>query len=644
MEASRWSIDCWALTFSKNRTAENASFGEFSSTSTGSPCGICLIVDSQGPFRHRGPADTYQHRVFDSSEKPVRSTRTHRKGLFPAVLALLLFAVPSAVGQSTDASRNARAPLGTATRTESLSPAFVTGVDVSFLPELEANGAVFSDSGQVDDALVILSTNGINTARIRLWHTPDPDVSGLAEVTALAVRADVLGMGVHLDIHYSDWWADPAHQRTPDAWTTLDFTTLVDSVYQYSRHVTETFVAAGVVPTAVQLGNEIISGMLWDYGRVGTGFDTPQQWDRLVQILQAAKDGVTDGLGGATTKFIIHTDRGGNLYGAQYFYSNLINRGFTFDIIGLSYYPWWHGTLTDLSTTLNGLATTFGLPIMVVEAAYPWTLGYDDNTTNLVGSTSQLHTGYPATPAGQQSFMEAVLLAVKSTSSGLGRGVIYWAGDYTSSGNLGSFWENVALFDFSGELLPAIAAFREAVLPIEETSITAILDGSSVVLKWKVIPSPDLREVQLEASTDGRFDSVAILDPTAGGEYSYRVDNPAPGRHSFRVRYVLSDGTATVGKTLEVDVPRSGLELVSNLHPNPFRAKASLTVRVNEGQNVRVDLYSIDGRRLYRAFDGFIGPFEEADVELDGSRLPTGVYFVVATGSKFIETRRVVKD
>jgi arabinogalactan endo-1,4-beta-galactosidase len=203
--------------------------------------------------------------------------------------------------------------------------------------------------------------------------------------------------------------------------------------------------------------------MLWDGGRVCGAYDTPGQWQRLGELITAAVRGVDVAPDpGACTRIMIHVDRGGDVGGATRFFDNLLARGIEFDIIGLSYYPWWHGTLQDLEATLDSLARRFDRDIILVETAYPWTLDWHDDVHNIVGLPGQLHPGYPATVSGQEEYLSDLMNIVAETAASRGRGIFYWAPDYISVSGLGSAWENVTLFDFNGEILPSVAAFDSA--------------------------------------------------------------------------------------------------------------------------------------------------------------------------------------
>jgi arabinogalactan endo-1,4-beta-galactosidase len=218
----------------------------------------------------------------------------------------------------------------------------------------------------------------------------------------------------------------------------------------------------------VQIGNEIICGMLWNDGRICEQYNTPQQWTNLGSLLKEGISGVNDAIDvNDSVKIMIHTDRGGDNAGARWFYDGLLAQNVSFDIIGLSYYPWWQGTLIDLQNNLNDLSTRYSKEIVVVETAYPWTLSWNDNTTNLVGNSSQLLAGYPAAVQGQKDFLVDLINIVSNTINGKGSGVFYWEPDWISTQTFGSPWENLALFDFSGELLTSIYAFDSTFTDIE---------------------------------------------------------------------------------------------------------------------------------------------------------------------------------
>ncbi|MFO0830988.1 MAG: glycosyl hydrolase 53 family protein [Phycisphaerales bacterium] len=325
----------------------------------------------------------------------------------------------------------------------------VRGADLSFVPQLEAAGAVYRHaSGAVLDPLVLVRSRGVNLVRLRLWHTPAGGWCGLARTVAMAQRARVLGMGVLLDVHYSDTWADPGVQTPPAAWAGLSGAGLRSAVRAYTRDVLVAMAGAGVWPAMVQLGNEVTDGMLWPHGRVsGAG------WGAFAAVYGAARDGVDDAAvsaGRVRPGVVLHTDRGGDNAGARWFYDNAVAQGMRFDTVGLSYYPWWHGGLAACVANVEDLRWRYGREVMVVETAYPWTLGWNDNEHNVVGLVTQLLPGYAATPGGQLAFLSSLDVGLVGAGAA---GWCYWAPEWVAAPGVGSAWENLAWFGFDGRLL-----------------------------------------------------------------------------------------------------------------------------------------------------------------------------------------------
>jgi arabinogalactan endo-1,4-beta-galactosidase len=334
----------------------------------------------------------------------------------------------------------------------------ILGADLSFLPQLLSLGAEYSVDGTPGEPLGMFADHGFGLVRLRLWHTPAAPWHGLDATVAHAADAKAAGHRLMLDLHYSDTWADPGHQSKPAAWEALAFPALVDSVYDYTNTVIRRFRDEGVLPDYVQIGNEITGGILWDEGHVGGAWETQQQWSQLGQLLSAGVSGVRDSLPPEQwPEIVIHVDNGGSNGVCRWFFDGVVEQGVDFDVIGLSFYPWWHGTLTELRANMHDLATRYGRGIMVVETAYPWTLEGDDSTGNFVDSTDDLHAGYDATPEGQKAFLEELLTIVNGVPDGLGDGVVYWEPGYlTVQGGPGNPYENLTLFDFYGDALPGL--------------------------------------------------------------------------------------------------------------------------------------------------------------------------------------------
>jgi len=338
---------------------------------------------------------------------------------------------------------------------------FINGVDISMLKQVEENGGIFYVNGNQIDPIQIFKDKGINTARIKIWHTPSLDYNNLESVLEIAYRASSVGLDLLLDFHYSDTWADPSNQTKPSAWVDLNFETLCDSMEQYSRHVITKLKNQNTLPKYVQIGNETDCGLLWPDGYVCDESNNDSQWNKLRELFMHAIEGVNSALDNQDTiEIISHVSSGGN-----WFFSNLIGQGVDIDILSISYYPMWHGTLTDLNQNMDELGNMFQKPVLIVETAYPFTLQWNDNINNILGLENQLLENYEASEEGQFLFLHDLITLVDENDYGLG--ICYWAPDWISTNQFGSPWENQALFDFDGELLDGISVFDNSSVAIK---------------------------------------------------------------------------------------------------------------------------------------------------------------------------------
>ncbi|GGB03830.1 hypothetical protein GCM10011511_28950 [Puia dinghuensis] len=240
------------------------------------------------------------------------------------------------------------------------------GADISFLPELEARGIHFSDNKGQRDAIEILKDHGFNYIRLRIFNDPARD-SGyspgkgfcdLAHTLTMARRVKAAGLRLLLDFHYSDYWADPGKQYKPAAWRGLTFPVLTDSVYAFTRRVIGALAQQHTLPDMVQVGNEINHGMIWPEGSM-------RHPDSLAQLIYAGIRGVK--AVDATCPIMLHIALGGQNDESHFWLDNMLSRRVPFDVIGLSYYPRWHGSLSDLKYNVDDLARQYGKDVIVVE-------------------------------------------------------------------------------------------------------------------------------------------------------------------------------------------------------------------------------------------------------------------------------------
>jgi len=315
---------------------------------------------------------------------------------------------------------------------------YAVGADVSFLRQAEQQGIAFKEDGKKQPGLQILRSHGYGWVRLRLFHSPTELPNDLAYTIALARDARKLGMKFLLDYHYADGWADPQQQPIPRVWAGKSHAELRQAVFEYTRDTIAAFRDAGVLPEMVQIGNEITHGILWPDGKL------PENWDQFAQLVYAGINGVDAGRGnGPRPKIMIHIDRGADIAGTKAFLDKLNSYDVPYDIIGQSYYPWWHGSLNDLQANLTFMANTYQKDIILVETAYNW------KPSEYVGKAAP----FPESPEGQRQFLDEVNRLVLATPNGRGKGVFWWEPAVT--GHL----VNRGYFDDQHNVLPVITVF-----------------------------------------------------------------------------------------------------------------------------------------------------------------------------------------
>lgn len=364
---------------------------------------------------------------------------------------------------------------------------FIKGMDLSTLIEVENCGGRFYDNGEPGDAIGILKNYGMNLVRLRLWNDPYSEdgvpygagTNDLQRTVRMAKRLKEAGIDWMLDFHYSDFWADPGKQIVPKAWRGMTAGEMAQAVYEFTRSVMNTLREEGVAPGIVAVGNELTHGLLWPLGRV-------PDFENIVLFLNAGIRAVRETAPEA--KVMLHLDNGGNnrLY-RSWFDSYFAAGGADFDQIGLSYYPFWHGTLEDLKANMQDLAARYGKDMIVAEVSMGHTLedyaSYEKLTPEQrkgMATKPELaeKVPYPMTPEGQSSFMQDIMELIRDVPDDRGKGFVYWepawipvpgsgwaneeALAYTGEkGPGGNEWANQALFDYDGNALPALKTIRD---------------------------------------------------------------------------------------------------------------------------------------------------------------------------------------
>ncbi len=369
----------------------------------------------------------------------------------------------------------------------------MVGADVSTLEAVERGGGrFFSADGQAADALALLHQAGFDWGRLRLWHTPvnaedvldngrvrsrrgDPVGGGSNDLDVtirLAKRLRAQGMKWLLDIHYSDFWADPGHQHKPQVWRALQGPALADAVQAYTMDVLLRLHAAGVWPDMVQLGNEINGGFLWPDGKTWRAQpdETIGGDAGFVALMAAAERGLKaaqDRTGQQVPVMVhlAHQGDGRSLATFERMFDLLRDAGLRTDVIGLSWYPYYHDDLASLRINLQRLAARYGKPLVVAETAYGYQLDNPGGGPAIFNADSVKKSGYPATPQGQRTMLSELAQAVAEAP--LGAGIFYWEPAWQGVPGAGwrtndiNGWANQTLFDGRGRALPALTALRQ---------------------------------------------------------------------------------------------------------------------------------------------------------------------------------------
>lgn len=363
---------------------------------------------------------------------------------------------------------------------------FVKGMDLSTLLELERCGAKYYDNGEERDLLAIMKSYDVDTIRIRLWNDPWSETgesygageNDLKTSLEIAKRVTAAGFGVLLNFHYSDFWADPGKQIKPKTWADYGVKELEQAVYDYTLESMQTFLDAGVNITMVQVGNELSNGLLWPEGKV-------PNYDNIATFVNAGIRAVRKA--DATIPVMIHLDNGGNNALYREWFDNFTKRGEDFEIIGLSYYPFWHGSLQMLNDNMNDIAERYGKDLVIAEVSMGYTMEDYKNYEKLSDEDRKGYATrpalvekieYPMTKQGQYDFMEDFLNRISHIKGGKGKGFFYWEPAWipvpgsgwatpaslkymNDPGPCGNEWANQALFDYDGNALPTLSLIRD---------------------------------------------------------------------------------------------------------------------------------------------------------------------------------------
>lgn len=330
-------------------------------------------------------------------------------------------------------------------KVESLSEDFILGMDASCVPALEKSGVKYYDhSGAERDVYAILAQNGINYVRVRVWNDPfDADGNGygggncdINNAVEVGKRATAQGMKLLVNFHYSDFWADPAKQSAPKAWRGMSIDEKADALYSYTAESLGKLVAAGVDVGMVQIGNETNGAMCGEKSSSLGG------WARITRLMSAGARAVREVCPNALVA--VHFTNPEKVGAYESYGKNLEYYGVDYDVFASSYYPYWHGSLENLSAVLGDINEKYGKRVMVAETSYAFTAADGDYWGNTVTDGVK---GYPVSVQGQADLVRDVIDTVAHTAGGIG--VFYWEGTWISVGG-GSYGANRALWEKHG--------------------------------------------------------------------------------------------------------------------------------------------------------------------------------------------------
>lgn len=330
------------------------------------------------------------------------------------------------------------------------------GGDFSIMKKMEDLGGLYKNNSVVTEGMEIFKENGFTWARLRIFHSPNmngPVCNDLNYTIRLAQKAKKFGFKILLNFHYSDTWADPGHQSAPAAWKDISLELVQDSLYNYTKDVINAMDKSGVLPDMVQVGNEINNGMVWPHGKLWIEAGVTN-WDELSKLLKAGIRGVKDADEGLQIPIMIHAATGGDVNASYQFYKNIIERGVNFDVIGLSYYPWWHGTFVELESNILFLSSKFTQDFSIVETAYYSNNWYPEPTEWILSVQP-----FPPTEQGQYDFMLSLAHIIKKYPRV--KTIFYWKPDGLEIPNSKIHYLGRSLFDKDGDAFIGISAWKD---------------------------------------------------------------------------------------------------------------------------------------------------------------------------------------
>ena len=368
------------------------------------------------------------------------------------------------------------------------------GVDLSTLDELESLNPKFTYHGEKVDPYHFFSTHSnIKTVRLRIWHDPydeegNPYGGGTNDFEAtlrMALRAKEAGMNILLDFHYSDFYVDPSRQRVPKAWKDKNYHEIIEELSNYTKETLLALKSHGIDVMGVQIGNEISNGMLFPFGKLDEEY-SPENgggFQGLATLLKTARNAVKQVYENA--KIVVHLEHSGSFDFQDWYFSNLTKYYDDFDVIGESYYPYWHGGLPCLVDNVTRLKEKYHKEIWLVEMGYEYAESlveghhceYADRTEpEFQPLNPDGRIPFPITKEGQVDYLKKLLqlcvdigvdyafywepcwILLPHNGWAKPAGQIYCGLEPSDADN---DWANETLFDFEGEATPGVEVFSQ---------------------------------------------------------------------------------------------------------------------------------------------------------------------------------------
>lgn len=429
---------------------------------------------------------------------------------------------------------------------------FIMGADISMLDALlEVDRKFYNEAGTESSLIDELKASGVNWVRLRSWVNPsdehgNPYGAGNIDTAALvrmASQVKAADMKLLVDLHYSDFWTDPGRQSTPKAWKDLNAEELEQQVYTYTYETLQALADANAYPDMIQIGNETNGGMLWSLG------NSPEKAKRYIaQGIQAVRDFETASAGEHIDIVIHRANPGDGLQRVSSFFG--IYDDLDYDVIGLSYYPFWHGSLDNLQTVMDELTAAYDRKVAIVETSYAYTLEepiHNGPTGHIFGQAQADAAGYLATVQGQASAIRDVIAAVAAVPDQQGIGIFYWepawqmgtdtgwatshAASYQGEAipvDGGSGWANQALFNYFGEALPSLNVFTAVRAPRDSYVAPTIVAVDDIELTTSQDEYIELPKTVKALYSDDTYRTTEVIS-WSPSSYDYTV----PGQYEL---------------------------------------------------------------------------------------------------------------